>query len=452
MSRRQRGRSPLPRTPTDVTIDGFTHGGEGVARLEGKAVFVPGTLPGERVRIRVVDDRARWARAELDEVLEPSPDRVEPPCPYVPACGGCDLQHARPDAQRALKTRVVREQLTRLGGVDDPPVLDCRAVGPATGYRAQARMHAAADGRLGFHRSGSNEVVAVDQCLVLGTGAQELRSRIGDGTGAATVRLRRFDEGGAGAVVLTPGPGPLHLPEGSFDVLLAQPDGSTAAMRGDGEVDVEVDGLVYAVPATSFFQPGVPAARALLQEVVAAAGDLDGALTWDLYAGVGLLSLGLARAGAQVVAVEGEAAAAETARRNAARNGLAVEVVADAVGPVLRRARAAHAGARHAAGGAPDPAATVDATTAGSTAAAALEPPDVVVLDPPRSGAGEQVIGDLAALAPAAIVYVACDVAALARDTRHLGAAGYTLRRAAPLDLFPMTHHVEVVATFTPTR
>ncbi len=422
MSPRARDRAPLPRTPVTVTVDGFTHGGEGVARIEGKAVFVAGALPGERVRIEVTDDRARWARAALLEVIDASPDRVVPPCPYEAECGGCDLQHAAPAAGRALKTRVVREQLSRLGGVEDPPVVACRAVGPDTGYRVQARMHADADGRLGFHRAGSAEVVAIDRCLVLHPGAQALREEIGDATGAEAVAFRRFEVDGPASAVLHPGPGPLHLPAGEVDLLLAQPDGTTAAMRGDGEVEVAVEGISYLVPATSFFQPSVPAAAALRQEAVTAAGNLTGALTWDLYAGVGLLSLGLAQAGAQVIAVEGDEVAADAAARNAARNGLDLEVIAEAVGPVVRRA------------------------------ARTMEPPDVVVLDPPRSGAGERVIGDLTALGPAAIVYVACDVAALARDTRHLAAGGFTLRRAAPLDLFPMTHHVEVVATFTPAR
>jgi len=445
VSRRDRNRTPLPRDPQLVTVDGFTHGGEGVARLQGKAVFVPGALPGEVVRVQVEDDRARWARARLLTVVEPSPDRVTPPCPYVPDCGGCDLQHATPAAQRALKTRVVREQLTRLGGIDDPPVLDCRAVGPDLGYRAQARLHAAPDGRLGFHRAASNEVVPIQRCLVLGEGAQQVREQIGDRTGASEVRLRRFTPEGPGAAVLTPGPGPLELPGGDVEVLLAQPDGSTVAMRGDGDIEVEVDGLRFEVPALSFFQPGVPAAEALLREVVAAAGPIEGALVWDLYAGVGLLSLGLARAGAEVLAVEGDPSAVVAARRNAELNGLPLDTRDEAVGSLLRRAVR---GATRAGG-------TVDGSGAGAAAEAGegprpLDPPDVVVLDPPRTGAGEQVIADLVALQPAAIVYVACDVAALARDTRHLAIGGYRLRRAAPLDLFPMTHHVEVVATFHP--
>jgi tRNA/tmRNA/rRNA uracil-C5-methylase (TrmA/RlmC/RlmD family) len=222
----------------------------------------------------------------------------------------------------------------------------------------------------------------------------------------------------------------LQLPGGNADLLLAQPDGRTVAMRGDGEVEVAIDGLRFLVPAMSFFQPGVDAARALLQEVVDAAGSVDGALVWDLYAGVGLLSLAVARAGAEVVAVEGDVLATDAARRNAARNDLHLYVRTAAVGRFLREA----------VGAAPP--------TEGSTP---LDPPDVVVLDPPRSGAGATVLGDLVSLAPAAIVYVACDPAALARDARTLDDLGYRLLHAQPLDLFPMTHHVEVVARFAPT-
>lgn len=391
-------------------------------RIEGKAVFVPGTLPGERVRVRVREDRKRWARAELLDVIDASPDRVEPPCPYVPECGGCDLQHASPAAQRRLKTRVVIEQLTRLGGVQDPPVASCREVGPATGYRNRAQLHADPDGRLGFHRSGTNTVVPIDRCLILNERAQQVRDAVGDDSGAEELVVRGADHTDRAAATLRPGPGPLHLPDGAFDLLLEQPDGSTVTMRGTGELTEEVAGLTYAFPADAFFQNNTQGAEALVANVLDAVGDASGALTWDLYAGVGLLSLHLTRAGAEVLAVEGHAVAAEAAERNAEANGLLLRVLAEPVATVLKRA------------------VTGDTT---------LEPPEVVVLDPPRSGAGSEVISRLIALGPPVIVYVACDVAALARDTRELIAAGYRLRRAVPLDLFPMTHHVEVVATFT---
>ncbi len=417
----RRGRPPLPREPVEAHIDGFTHGGEGVTRIEGKAVFVPGTVPGERVVVRVVDDRKRWARAELVEVVEASPDRVVPPCPFVPDCGGCNLQHVAPEAQRRLKTRVVREQLARLGGVEDAPVEPCRAVGPDTGYRSHAQLHAAADGRLGFHRAGSNDVVPVDRCLVLSDAAQRVRDDVGDATGAREVTVRAQASTGTAAAVLTPGDGGLELPDGDFDLLLAQPDGSSVPMRGTGELAEQVAGLTYRFDAASFFQVSPAGAQALVDAVLHACGDVGGALVWDLYAGVGLLSLPLAAAGADVVAVEGHPASAAHARANADAAGVTLRVLAEPVAEVVHRA---HGG---------DP---------------ALEPPDVVVLDPPRTGAGVDVVADLAALEPASIVYVACDVAALARDTNTLVEHGYRLTRAVPLDLFPMTHHVEVVATF----
>lgn len=426
-----RARAPLPREPVTAVVDGFAHGGEGVARIEGKAVFVPDTLPGETVVVEVVDDRRRWARARLLEVVEPSPDRVEPPCPHAPrpgrpGCGGCDLQHAAPAAQRRLKTRVVREQLERLGGLADPPVADCRPVGPDLGYRTHARLHAAEDGRLGFHVAGTHEVVPVAACPKLTPAAQAVREQVGDDTGAAEVAVRAHASTGTAAVVLTPGPGGLALPEAgpddgpTPDLLLRQPDGEVVAMRGDGVLAERVAGLTYAFDATTFFQVGPEAAEALVAEVLAVCGDVGGALVWDLYAGVGLLSLPLAAAGAEVVAVEGHAGSAAHASDNAARAGLDVEVVAAPVGPTLRRA-----------GRADD-----------------RDPPDVVVLDPPRAGAGREVVAQLARLDPATIVYVACDPAAMARDAAALTGAGYRLLTARPLDLFPMTHHVEVVAAF----
>lgn len=420
MSRDQpRRRVPLPRDEQTVDVDGFTHGGEGVARLEGKAVFVPGALPGERVVLRVVDDRKRWARADLVEVLEAAPERAADDDPQRHVCGGCDLEHVTPDGQLRLKTKVVREQLERLGGFNAPPVSDGLAVGPATGYRNRARFHVGDDGRLGFFAPGSHDVLPADGCRALHPDVLAVVDEIGT-TSAAEVTVRAH--GDTRAVVLRPGPGGLELPEGRFDLLLEQPDGSTVAMRGDGVLTEQVAGHRYRFGATAFFQNNTAGAEALVREVLAAAGDVSGALVWDLYAGVGLLSLPLAAAGAEVVAVEGHEEAAEWAGRNAADAGLAVRVEATGVHPFLRAARKGEG---------------------------SLDPPDVVVLDPPRTGAGEDAVTDLVALAPATIVYVACDPAALARDAKGLAAGGYRLTSAQPLDLFPMTHHVETVATFT---
>ncbi|MFA9444114.1 class I SAM-dependent RNA methyltransferase [Egicoccus sp. AB-alg6-2] len=417
-------RIPLSREVQEAAIDGFTHGGEGVARIEGKAVFVPGALPGERVALRVVDDRKRWARAELVEVLTGSDLRAAEDDPQRHRCGGCDLEHVTPAGQLRLKTRVVREQLQRLGGLDAPPVADALEVGPAVGYRNRARFHVDGDGRLGFFLPGSHDVLPAAGCRALSADVVAVATEIGT-TSASEVTVRAH--GDTRAVVLAPGPGGLELPEGTFDLLLEQPDGTTVAMRGDGVLTEGVAGFHYRFDATAFFQNNTAGAAALVREVLAAVaepatGGVEGALVWDLYAGVGLLSLPLAAAGAEVVAVEGHEEAAAWASRNADDAGLAVEVRAEGVHRFLRTSRSG------------------DAPT---------DPPDVVVLDPPRDGAGEDVVRDLVALAPATIVYVACDPAALARDAKMLVAGGYRLAGAQPLDLFPMTHHVETVATFT---
>lgn len=399
-----------------VVIDGFTHGGEGVGRIDGRATFVPGTIPGERVRVEVVDDRGSWARARLLEVLEASPDRVAPPCPFVPECGGCDLQHIAPDRQRALKRRVVTEQLERLGGLDEPPVERTRPVGSDTRYRTRARLHADPRGRLGFHRRGTHEVVPVDDCLVLSEPAQAVREAVGDATGATEVAVRAHERTGDSAAVLTPGPGPLDVPGGDFDLLLAQPDGRTVALRGDGELTERVAGFTFTFDPSCFFQANTDGAEAIVAAVREAAGDVGGALLWDLYAGVGLLSLPLAADGAEVVAVEGHERSASYLADNAAAAELSVAVVDEAV---------------------------EDHVLAGGA-----QLPDVVVLDPPRAGAGQRICAELAELGPAAVVYVSCDPASLARDAGVLAEHGLALRRAVPLDLFPMTHHVEIVAAF----
>ncbi|MFA9432359.1 class I SAM-dependent RNA methyltransferase [Egicoccus sp. AB-alg2] len=356
-------------------------------------------------------------------MLRPSPDRAADDDPQRHRCGGCDLEHVTAAGQRRLKTRVVREQLERLGGLAAPPVDVCREVGPATGYRNRARFHVDDDGRLGFFLPGSHEVVPATTCRALAPGVQEVVEAIGT-TSAAEVTVRAH--GQHRAVVLAPGPGGLELPEGPFDLLLEQPDGSVVAMRGDGVLAEEVAGLRYRFDATSFFQNNTAGAEALVHHVLEAVGSpktggVDGALVWDLYAGVGLLSLPLARAGAEVVAVEGHEPAAAWASRNATDAGLDLEVAAEAVHRFLRAARRGEG---------------------------PMDPPDVVVLDPPRTGAGQDVVDDLVALAPATIVYVACDPAALARDAKALVAGGYRLTAARPLDLFPLTHHVETVVTF----
>jgi tRNA/tmRNA/rRNA uracil-C5-methylase (TrmA/RlmC/RlmD family) len=408
--------------PVEVVVDGIAHGGEGVGRIEGKVVLVAGALPGERVRVRIIEDHPRWSRAQLLDVLVASSDRVTPPCVHVGECGGCDLQHVRPDAARALKTRIVREQVARLGRLGseaDRVIEDCRAAGPDLGYRNHVQLHADREGRLGFHRAGSHDVVPIEHCIVADEQVAALRTLVGDATGAREVSLRAL--GSDRAAVLTPGPGPLEVPEGGITVALRAEDRAPVVLRGAGLMVTEVAGLELRVPLDAFFQVNSAGAEALVALVLELAGDVTARDVWDLYAGVGLLSLPLARAGAHVLAVESVRSAADAARLNVELHGLDVRVLDERVEQVTAR---------------------------GAKGDRSVSAPEIIVADPPRAGLGRRVIEDLVAMVPERIVLVACDVASFARDVRDLSERGYRLERAVPLDLFPMTHHVEVVGAF----
>ncbi|WP_445256639.1 class I SAM-dependent RNA methyltransferase [Nocardioides aurantiacus] len=355
----------------------IAHGGHVVARTgeTGLVVFVRHALPGERVVAVVTEDDGRFLRADAVDVLEASPDRVERPCPYAGpgACGGCDLQHAALPAQRRLKADVVREQLSRLAGLEVDVVVEPVPDAGTDGLRWRSRMQYVALPELqrGLRAHRSHDVVAVEDCPIEAPGAVTTT----DGVPPAPVVTERV---------------------------------TTAA----GTRDFEVAG-------DGFWQPHVHAPRVLVETVLELGAPRPGERVLDLYAGVGLFTAYLAEAvgptGA-VTAVEGDRTATRLAAANLA-DLPGVSVVTDRVDRALHR---------------------------GIGAA------DLVVLDPPRVGAKRQVVRHLAALTPRAIVYVACDPAALARDVAYLAEQGYRMETLRAFDLFPMTHHVECVALFVP--
>jgi tRNA/tmRNA/rRNA uracil-C5-methylase (TrmA/RlmC/RlmD family) len=412
--------SDAPAATVELTLDGITHGGEAVGRLpDGKACFVPYAIPGERVRVAVVEERRRWARARLVEVVEPSPDRVPAPCPYFgpDRCGGCQLQHLAPAAQPALKRRIVTEQLARIGRIADPPVAETVVVAPF-GYRTSARFGVAADGRLGFRRAGSHDIQPIAACLLLTREAQDLREEAGDAwEGVEEVVVRASTATGERALVVHPGPGGLPaLPPGDAPVaVVGRRD--AVALRGEPTITETVGGRTFRVSPTSFFQASAAGAAALSGLVREAAAVSPGDTALDLHAGVGLFAAALAEGGAAVTAVEAHLAAAEDARANL--GGDAEVVTADA---------AAYVG--------------------GLVAEHAVR--DVVVLDPPRRGAGPDLCRAVAELDPRVVVYVSCDPAALARDAAVLAEEGYELTVAVPVDQFAQTAQIETVATFQP--
>lgn len=410
----------------EIALEAIAHGGEAIGRHGGKVIFVPYAIPGEQARVEVVEAKERWARGRLIEVLRSSPDRVEPPCPYFgpDGCGGCQWQHIAYARQAELKREIVADQLRRLGHLAAPPVADIIALADDDGlldfgYRNHVQFAVSADGRPGFRRAASHEVIPIDRCLLLTERLAELHAALDLAWPELTgVTLRA---GQAGQALLLLEARSDDLPELELDLPAAcavrTPRG-LHALVGEPWIEERVAGRAYRISAESFFQVNTTGAAALV-EIVRAYADLQPTdILLDVYCGVGLFALALADAAAEVIGIESSPAACDDFAHNAAdlphvslHEGAAEEVL-----PALR---------------------------------AQGQQADVVVMDPPRAGAGEAVIRELAACRPRRIVYVSCDPATLARDSVHLAAAGYRLREAQPVDLFPQTYHVETVALWS---
>lgn len=388
----------------------------------GKACFVPYAIPGERVLVEITEERKRWARGRLVEVLEASPDRVHAPCVYARPgrCGGCQLQHIDPVAQLVLKRRIVTEQLQHIGRIADPPVNPTMPVAPFH-YRNSARFAVDEQGRLGFRRAGSHDVQPIDKCLLLDPAVQALREEAGDGwLGAEEIVVRAGLATGERTIIVRPGEQGLPpLPDGTTPVALETPSGSVA-LRGEPDLNEAVEGRTFRLSPTSFFQASTAGAALLVRLVLNGADVQPGELVLDLYAGVGLFAGFLADAGARVTAIEADRIAADDARHNLAKDDVTV-IAEDA--------------AAHVAG-----------------LVSTHQDYDVVVLDPPRRGAGASLCEHIVQLDPRVVVYVSCDPAALARDAAAFASAGYELTEATPVDQFAQTAQIETVAVFHPAH
>lgn len=382
-----------------MEVGPVAHGGHCVARHDGRVIFVRHALPGETVLVQVTDtSHDRFWRADAVQILHASPDRVEPPCPVAGPgrCGGCDFQHVEPGAQRALKSAVVAEQLQRLARIDWDVVVEAVPVdgvdppGGADGLNWRTRMRYRTDdqGRPGLRAHRSNRVVPLPSigCLI----ASDRAPSVVDGRYPADVEVLSVGSAEAGTVVV---------------------DGRRRI--GPAELTERAGGRRWSVAADGFWQVHPTAAEVLVGAVLDGLRPQPGEQAFDLYCGVGLFTGALADAGCQVWGVESSRRAISSARRNLADVAARVHLSADRVDRAL-------------------------ATMPGRA--------ELVVLDPPRTGAGAAVINAVLDRLPRAVAYVACDPAALARDLATAAAAGYRLAGLRAFDLFPMTHHVECVA------
>ncbi|MBC7227061.1 MAG: class I SAM-dependent RNA methyltransferase [Thermoflexales bacterium] len=400
-----------------LQLTGIAHGGAALGRHEGKVVFVPYALPGETVRAEVVEDRPRYARARLVDILEPSPERVGPPCPYFgpEGCGGCHLQHAAYPLQLRLKAQVVVEQLARIGGLADPPVRPTLPDPTGWAYRNQARFHPAPSGGLGFCLEDRRDVVPIDECPILHPYLSELYDALDlDLPDLTALTLRAGVATGDRMLILETAED--EAPELEIDLplscVLLTSDGVPVPLIGQAYITERVAGYAYRVSAPSFFQANTAQAERLVSLVLDYLALEGREVVLDGYCGVGLFTLPLAERAGLVVAVEANPAAVRDLLENTAdlEN---VEVVEGPVEAVL---------------------------------ADRAEALDAAVVDPPRTGLSPEALEGLLAARPARLVYVSCDPATLARDARRLTAAGYRLEVVQPVDMFPQTYHIETVS------
>jgi tRNA/tmRNA/rRNA uracil-C5-methylase (TrmA/RlmC/RlmD family) len=383
-----------------VTIEKVAHGGHFIARHEGAVIFVRHAIPGESCTIQITSTGSSFNRADVVSVEKPSEFRVVAPCSFAHrnGCGGCDFQHILPEHQRTLKSDVIAEQFSRIAKMELR--VDVEEVGTSTHWRTRAIATTDRNGKLGFYKSRSHSIAPVTDCIICvdGINLSEVASR--ELKGDVRVEISASNTG-----------------ERSIALAPTRGEEKARLTEGPAVLHENVLGRTLKVSHESFWQSHKKAPEVLTQAVLDYAELQTGEHVLDLYGGVGLFSAAIVDAvgpSGHVDLIEGS----KVATADAARNFASYKNITIATGDVAK---------------------LLPRITAA----------DVVVLDPPRDGAGKEVVAQIARLAPRSIVYVACDPAALARDTAYLADHSYSLVKVRAFDLFPMTHHIECVALYT---
>jgi 23S rRNA (uracil1939-C5)-methyltransferase len=451
---------PSPALGETVTVDltEMAAGGRALGRLDGRVIFVSGGIAGEQVSLHITADRKGYLEGALTEVVRASPDRVPARFPRLDESGGVEWQHLAYPAQLRWKEHIVRQQLTRFGGIAAPEVRP--AIGMPEGadpwrYRAVAQFAVGSDGAIGFRRAQSHEVIAMADCPLCVPALDSLYQQVRDwlrGTAAmAAVARLSLRVAWGGAPDSPEAPDLAHWHDGGFpkgfltleaspastltpadarrlldDALAAVPRLAGAISQGPGDLRVRAGApslwervldTTYRVAPESFFQVNARLTSRLVTDVLDAAEIRTGDVVLDGYCGVGLFSVPLARSAGHVWGIEVAPTAVADAVTNARLNGVSDCTFAEGkIERVLRDLK--------------------------------LRRADVVVVDPPRAGCARQALDAMLSLAPRVFIYVSCDPATLARDARIITGADYVLRYAQPIDMFPISAHIETVAVF----
>ncbi len=409
----------------EVEISAMTFGPYGVGRIDGKTVMVPNAAPRDQLEVELSRAHRDYAIGRIARILRGGPDRREPPCPFLPRCGGCDWQQLNYPAQVRVKAELVAAEFRHALKLELDPG-DLVEPAPAEfGYRARIRLKTGANGVLGFHELGSNSIVEIDRCMVA---AAELKlpSALAKALGRRCREIEVVAGRGRQILIAHLGKPPaapeiayarrvLETGQGVAGIVLRA--GKSREVIGDAKVGLEVEpGIVIEADADLFSQVNRAQNLKLVATAMEMAAPREGMNVLDLFCGAGNLSIPAARRGARVTGVDADALAVAAAAQNAARMQLReTQFVAMKAAETARFLERAH------------------------------YRPDVIIMDPPRTGAYD-LMEPLIRLRPSSVIYVSCDPSTLVRDLQVAIAGGYKVRRVRAFDFFPNTHHVEVVA------
>ena len=401
----------------EVTLTTLTYGGEAMGRLQdGRAVFMPFGLPGERVSVRLTDEKKNFARGEIVEILDASPDRIEAKCKHFGECGGCHYQNLSYEKQLAAKTEILIDQLKRIGKIENPPVKPMVASPNPWNYRNHVQFSLDRDGKLGFQKSNSNRVIPITECYMPEAIINEFWSQLEfePETEIERVSLRAGVDDDLLMVLESESPEPPELEIEAGISIAHVYEENTVVVAGNDHIVIHVLDRDFKVSAASFFQVNTAMAEKMVQHLLTCFPVSQSTTLLDVYCGVGLFSAFFAPKCGRVIGIESSESSCEDFGVNLDEFDN-VELYEGFAEEILQH----------------------------------LEiQPDIVLVDPPRAGLDKQVIDGIFNLNPQMIAYVSCDPSTLARDATRLINAGYKLKEVTPFDLFPQTYHIESISLF----
>ena len=403
----------------DLFLEKLTYGGDAMGRLQdGRAVFVPFGVPGERVRIRLTEEKRGFARGELLEIMDASPHRITPRCVHFGVCGGCHYQNLPYEEQLQTKTEILREQLTRIGRIENPPVQKMVASPSPWNYRNHVQFHLTEEGKLGYVRADGPRMFAITECHLPEGSINSLWPQLEfeSGTNLERVSVRSGKDADLMLILESDSPDSPEL-EIEAEISVAHVfEENAVVIAGNDHIFISVSGRDFRVSAASFFQVNTAMAEKMVSYLITnlPIPNLPTTTLLDVYCGAGLFSAFFAPKCGRLIGIESSPSACEDFAFNLDEfnnvelyEGLAEEVIP-------------HLEAK----------------------------PDVVLVDPPRAGLGKRVVDGILKLNPQIIAYVSCDPATLARDAARLINGGYRLKEITPFDLFPQTYHIESISLF----